>query len=431
MGIFEIERNPMKKVLMIAHQFPPVGGSGVQRTVKFVKYLRNFDYEPIVLTRDASKAALKDESLLSDVPEGIKVVRTKACNLAELPGILKYFGKVVNKILIPDSEIIWQLFARKEAIHAIEKNEIDVIYTTSSPYSDHLLGVYLKKKFPHIPLVCDFRDEWTNNPYHVRKGYRAKKERAQEKMVLAYANCLITNTPVMLANFLRDNPETKDKFHVIPNGYDDEDFDGIEDIKPSNDKFTLTYTGLLYGNRKPDNFFQALKKAIDQGVIDKSKISVKLIGNYKADLLQSKIDSFGLTGIVVLMPYMKHKECLKELMKSDALLLIEPSGPGAEAFYTGKVFEYMNTGRPILATIPERGAAAQLISDTKTGLVSDFNDIDNTTKNLINLYNCWADNSMPLEPVASEVHKFERKELTKALVQVLNRSLKSNKQGGF
>lgn len=414
----------MKKVLMVAHQFPPVGGSGVQRTVKFVKYLRMFDYEPVVLTRDASKAALTDETLLSDVPEGIKVIRTKAYDFAALPGFLKYFGKVINKLLIPDSERIWQYASRKKAVAAIKENNIDVIYTTSAPYSDHLLGVYLKKQFPEIPLVCDFRDEWTNNPYHIRKGLRAKIERSQEKMVLATADYLITNTPVMLANFLRDNPETKDKFHVIPNGYDEEDFEDLCDIQPTNDKFTLTYTGLLYGKRKPDNFFEALKRAISQGSIDKSKILVRLIGNFKKDILQSTIDSYGLTGVVTLMPYMKHRECLAELIKSDALLLIEPSGPGAEAFYTGKVFEYMNTERPILATIPQRGAAAQLVRETKTGLVSDFNDIENTTANLINLYNCWKDKIKPVTPIKSEVIKFERKELTKSLSQVLNKSIK-------
>ncbi|WP_024832315.1 glycosyltransferase family 4 protein [Ruminiclostridium josui] len=414
----------MKKVLMIAHQFPPIGGSGVQRTVKFVKYLRNFDYEPIILTRDASKAALKDETLLKDVPDGIKVIRTMACDFAALPGVFKYFGKIVNKLLIPDSERIWQRFARKQALAAIKDNKIDVIYTTSAPYSDHLLGVYLKKQYPEIPLVCDFRDEWTNNPYHVRKGLRAKIERNQEKMVLKYADCLITNTPVMLSNFLRDNPETKDKFYVIPNGYDDEDFEGIEGIEPSNDKFTLTYTGLLYGKRKPDNFFEALKRAIDEGSVDKSKIRVRLIGNYKVEQLQEVIDSYKLREIVSLMPYMKHRECLTELMKSDALLLIEPSGPGAEAFYTGKVFEYMNTKRPILASIPQHGAAAQLIKATKTGLVSDFNDIETTKKNLIQLYNCWRNGTNSVNPVVEEVKKFERKELTKSLVEVLNNSFK-------
>lgn len=413
----------MKKVLMIAHQFPPIGGSGVQRTVKFVKYLRSFGFEPVVLTRDASKAALKDETLLSDVPEGIKVIRTTACDFAALPGFLKYFGKVVNKLLIPDSERIWQHMARKKALSAVKEDKIDVIYTTSAPYSDHLLGLYLKKHFPEIPLVCDFRDEWTNNPYHVRKGIRAKIERSQEKAVLAHADCLITNTPVMLSNFLRDNPGTRDKFHVIPNGYDDEDFEAIKDIRTANSRFTLTYTGLLYGRRKPDNFFEALKRAIEHGSIDKSKIAVRLIGNFKIEALQSTIDSFGLKDVVSLMPYMKHQECLSELMKSDALLLIEPSGPGAEAFYTGKVFEYMNTERPILATIPQNGAAAQLVTDTKTGLVSDFNDIENTVKNLTYLYNCWIDKVKPLNPVKSEVNKFERKELTKSLAEVLNKAI--------
>lgn len=417
----------MKKVLIIAHQFPPIGGSGVQRTLKFVKYLRNFDYEPIVLTREASQAALKDETLLSDIPSGIKIVRTRAYDFAALPGVLKYVGKLLNKILIPDPAVVWQYTSRKKALEVLKANDIDVVYTTSAPYSDHLLGIYLKKRLPSIPLVCDFRDEWTNNPYHVRRFLRAKIERSLEKKVLASANCLIANTPVMLANFLRDNPETKNKFYVIPNGYDDDDFVGIKAIEPANTKFTLTYTGLLYGKRKPDNFFAALRKAIDEGQIDKNKIYIRLIGNFKLSLLQEKINSFRLNKIVTLLPYMKHRECLIELLQSDALLLIEPSGPGAEAFYTGKIFEYMNTGRPILAAIPRNGAAAQLIADTNTGLISDYNDINGTAKNLIFLYNCWAHKLQPLEPDNSKVEKYERKELTKLLVKVLNDSI--NKSG--
>jgi glycosyltransferase involved in cell wall biosynthesis len=292
-----------------------------------------------------------------------------------------------------------------------------------------LLGLYLKKHFPFVPLVCDFRDEWTNNPYHVRKNLRAKIERRQEKKVLLAADCLITNTPVMLSNFLRDNPETKNKFYVIPNGYDDEDFEGIKDIIPANERFTLTYTGLLYGKRKPNNFLAALKSAIEQEQIDIAKIHVQLIGNFKADQLQEKIDSLNLNNVVVLLPYLKHRDCLVELLKSDALLLIEPSGPGAEAFYTGKVFEYMNTGRPILATIPYKGAAAQLIVTTNTGLVSDYDDIESTVKNLSYLYKCWVNNSHPLKPNKAEVQKYERKELTKLLVKVLNDSF--IKFGGF
>lgn len=414
----------MKKILIVAHQFPPIGGSGVQRTLKFVKYLRNCGYEPVVLTRDASQASLKDETLLSDIPDGIKIIRTRAFDFVNLTGILKYPGKLAGRLLIPDAEAIWQLAAHKKACELLKSLDIDVIYTTSAPYSDHILGLYLKRRFPGIPLVCDFRDEWTNNPYHIRKGLRAKIERSLEKKVLSAADCLIANTPVMLSNFIRDNPDTRDKFYVIPNGFDEEDFEGIKDITPLNDRFTLTYTGLLYGKRKPDNFFEALRQSIKQQLIDKSKIMIKLIGNFKAGQLQDKIDSFNLSDIITLLPYMKHRDCLEELLKSDALLLIEPSGPGAEAFYTGKVFEYMNTGRPILATIPYRGAAAQLITHTNTGLVSDYNDIPGTIRNLAFLYNCWVNNTRPLVPNVSEVRKYERKALTKLLSEVLDTSLK-------
>ncbi len=413
----------MKKVLVIAHQFPPIGGSGVQRTLKFVKYLRDFGYEPVVFTRDSSRAALKDESLLSDIPYGTKIVRTRAYDLASLPGLLKYPGKLTNRVLIPDAEVVWQHAARLKAIEVVVANNIDVIYSTSAPYSDHLLGLFLKKQLPRIPWVCDFRDEWSNNPYLLRRGLRARIERNMEKQVLLKSDCLITNTPVMLAHFVRDYPQTKDKFHVIPNGFDDEDFTGLEYVKPENKKFTLTYTGLFYGRRKPDNFFMALNKAIETGKLDKEKISVQLIGNFKTELLKEKIEGYNLKNIVKLVPYMKHRACLVELVKSDALLLIEPSGPGSEAFYTGKVFEYMNAGRPILASIPYNGAAAQLILRTNTGLVSDFNDIEGTIRNLLYLYNCWLHKTPPLTPDKKEIRKYERKELTKELVKVLDASV--------
>ncbi len=413
----------MKKVLMIAHQFPPIGGSGVQRTVKFVKYLRGFGYEPVVLTRSAEKATLKDETLLSDIPEGIEVIRTKSCDFAEWPSIFSYGGKIIKRLLIPDGERVWAMNAKKQAVEYLKNNHIDAIYTTSAPYSDHLLGLYLKKKFPQIPLICDFRDEWTNNPYHVRKGYRARLERKEEMAVLAAADQLITNTPVMLANFLRDNPDTKNKFSVIPNGYDQEDFTEIKDIIPKNSVFTLTYTGLLYGRRKPDNFFAALKAAVESGHIDRKNIKVQLIGNYKKEALQATIDSYGVSDMVVLLPYMKHKDSLKELMKSDALLLIEPSGPGAEAFYTGKVFEYMNTRRPILATIPGKGAAAQLVSNTGTGLVSDYDDIKTTKENLVKLFRGWKEGKTILTPDYEQVLKFERRELTKELASILDKAI--------
>lgn len=421
----------MKKVLVIAYQFPPMGGSGIQRTAKFVKYLRNFGWEPVVFTARIPKNSLKDESLLRDIPPGVKVVRTAAWNLTELSGILKYPGKLIGrKILIPDSERIWQLAGGKTAARIIKEEGIDVIYTTSYPYSDHLMGLYLKRIFPDIPWVADFRDEWTNNPYLLNKPHnrvRMSIEKRMEKKVLKNADYLITNTHVMLQNFINNNKDIEDlesRFCFIPNGYDKDDFKDLPVYEGENEKFTMTYTGLLYGQRKPDTLFEAVKRLISNGSVDAGKIKIKLIGNYKEGYINGLVERFGLTGIVDIYPYMEHSECLKHLTASDALLHIEGNAPGSEAFYSGKIFEYMNTGRPVLAVIPEKGAAAQLIRDTKIGLVSGSDDVEHTMENIKQLYDMWANKITSFAPDKDKIARYEREALTAELADVFRKITK-------
>ena len=300
-------------------------------------------------------------------------------------------GKFISrKLLIPDSERLWEIFSGKTAEKVIESHNIQLIYTTSLPYSSHLMAIHLKKKYPHIPWVADFRDEWTNNPYILDNPYnpiRMSIERKMEKKVLRTADCLITNTPIMLKNFLennRDITDLKDRFFVIPNGYDPDDFKhvhlGPSSAISSNDSFTITYTGSFYGRRKPDIFFNALGQLIAENKINKDNIHVKLIGNFKTEQIDQILEKYALKGVVDILPYMDHDQCILNMAASDCLLLIEGAGPGAEAFYTGKVFEYMVAGRPILAIIPQHGAAAQLIKETNTGLISDCTDLHATKK---------------------------------------------------
>lgn len=420
----------MKKVLMIAYSFPPTGGPGVQRSLKFVKYLRNFGWEPLVMTRDIKNMRLIDESLNKDIPEGVKIFRTRPCEFTELDGIFKYFGKFVSrKVLIPDGERLWGEFAKATAVKAVKKEKVDLIYTTSVPYSAHLIGLHLKRRFPGIPWVADFRDEWTNNPYLLDNPHnklRMSIEKRMERRVLEKADYLITNTPVMLDNFLRINSgmALEDHFSVIPNGYDSDDFKGVTGIPPSNDSFTITYTGSMYGRRKPDYFFQALSELIAEGKIDRAKIKVQLIGILQKDSLDKLLDRYSLQETVKILPYMDHDECVAYMAASDALLLIEGGGPGSEAFYTGKVFEYLASRRPILANIPAKGAAAQLISSTRAGLISDYNDIERTKENLLRLYEAWHNKTNIIEPDKAQIAKYERKVLTNELAIVFEKACK-------
>ena len=334
----------MKKVLVVANSFPPMGGPGVQRSSKFVKHLRKFGYEPIVLTRDMANVQVRDETLMQDIPEGVKIVRTKAYETEEWKGIFRIPGKVIARMMIPDGTSLWARMSREDGI--------EYIYTTSAPYCAHLLGRYVKKKVPQVKWVADFRDEWTNNPYTLdnpHNAFRTRIEKNMEKSVMIETDALVTNTPVMKENFIKNHNIKSDKFHVIPNGYDEEDFAGYEKKAVNNNQFTLVYTGALYGRRKPDTFFEALKQLIHEDKVDGNKIKVRLMGNYYKERLQKVIDSFGLTPQIEIVGYVPHDICIKEQMSCDVLVLIEGTGKGSNAFYTGKLFEYMNTGKPVLA----------------------------------------------------------------------------------
>lgn len=413
----------MKKVLMIANQFPPMGGSGVQRSVKFVKHLRSFGYEPVVFTRTVGNMLLKDETLLKDVPEGVRIIRTPAKECTELKGVMRIPGKVLGKVMIPDSARLWELGSRSEVLKVLREENIDLVYTTSAPYSDHLLGLYIKKKMPEVKWVADFRDEWTNNPYTLDNPYnpvRTSVEKKMEYSVLVGADALITNTPVMRRNFVNNNNLKGDNFYVIPNGYDVEDFADYNTEKPSNNKFTLVYTGALYGRRKPDTFFEAIKQLKEEGKIDGSKLKVRLIGNYHKDKLQAQIDSYGLTDQIEIVGYVPHNECIRCQLGADVLVLIEGCGRGSDAFYTGKIFEYMNTGRPVLAVLPENGAAADLVRESKIGVVAHTENVEAIKAALKGYYDSWTEGRLEFSPDRSVIERFERKELTRELAEVFD-----------
>lgn len=413
----------MKKVLIVANAFPPIGGAGVQRSVKFVKHLRKFGYEPVVLTRTADKIEVFDETLMKDIPDGVKVIRTKAYDPRGLSGILKLPGKAVGKLMIPDSDRMWAEKSKRAAVEIIKKEKIEYIYTTSAPYSAHLLGLYVKTNLSNIKWVADFRDEWTNNPYILDNPHnkiRSAIEKDMESKVLNTADALITNTPVMRENFVKTHNLKGENFFVIPNGYDEEDFAGYEKVPVHNERFTMVYTGALYGRRKPDTFFAALQQLIEENKIDGKKVVVKLFGNYHKDKLQTQIDSYNLTGKVEIVGYVSHDVCIKEQMQSDVLVLIEGTGRGAEAFYTGKIFEYMNTGKPVLALLPENGVAADLVRESNIGIVAHTDNVEQIKRNLLQYYSEWENGTLKFVPNQSVIERYERKKLTEKLAEVFD-----------
>lgn len=412
----------MKKVLIIANEFPPMGGSGVQRTTKFVKYLPEFGIEPIVVTKQHT-GSLTDETLLEELPKDLKIYRLKPYDMVNKKGLLKLpFKFIGTRLISPDSEYFWYYFNKEKVANIIKEHKIQSIYTTSYPYSSHLMGLYLKRIFPDIRWITDFRDEWTNNPYHLDDFYRKirfKFEKKKELEVTGECDFLITNTQFMLDNFIKDNPSLKGRSTYIPNGYDDDDFTGLDNKRNGEDKFVITHTGSLYGRRNLTEFLDGLKIVIENKSVDKDRLEIRIVGNVYKKVLDEYAEQYDLTGIIKAYGYMPHKQSIQMLYNSDILLLLIGKGKGSENFYTGKLFEYIKADRPILGIVPQNGAAAQVIIETNTGDIVDPNNIEGISDSIIKYYHSWEKGESLHSPKWDKIEKYSRKSQAKKLANII------------
>ncbi|HCO18421.1 MAG TPA: hypothetical protein DIT39_02235 [Tissierellales bacterium] len=275
--------------------------------------------------------------------------------------------------------------------------------------------------FPEIPWICDFRDEWTNNPYHldsIYKKIKLKMEKRKEFEVTSNCDFFITNTPLMLKGFISDDPSLAEKSVFIPNGYDEDDFRDSEDRRDGGERFVITYTGSLYGRRNLDEFMEGLRAAIDRGHIRVDKLEIRIVGNIYEKVVNSYAEKYGLKDSIRSYGYLPHKESIQMLFNSDVILLVIGKGKGSRNFYTGKIFEYIRANRPILAIVPKDGVAADVIYETNTGKVVDPEDIEGVTAVLSELYKEWAEGRISHDPNWSEIEKYSRKKQTEALSDI-------------
>lgn len=387
----------------------------MQRTAKFVKYLSRQGYHPVVITKEY-QGGLKDYSLLQDLGEYSRY---------DLPGHDWVNGKgllgrikniIATRLFIPDADTFWYRKHRQRILDIINKENIEWVYTTSYPYSDHLIGLYAKTRCSNIKWIVDFRDEWTNNPYHKSQWHKKARwfiEKKMERAVLGNCDYLITNTPFMLENFIDDVPELENKSTYIPNGYDEEDFQLYQLKNQNNSKFKIIYVGSLYGRRIPDYFFEAIKELHSELVVTPETMEIEFIGHYNQKRMNRYIEDFNLHGMMTVKEYMPHDQLLESVGYANALLLIERE----KNFYTGKIFEYLKMGVPILATVPIDGAAASVIYETGTGAVVDAEDVPGIKNAVRKLYEGWKENQIIYHPKEEAIRTYSRESQTKQLIQ--------------
>jgi len=360
-----------KKVLIITYYWPPAGGPGVQRWLKFIKYLPDFNIEPIVYVPSNPNYPVTDESLVDEIPKGLTVIKQPIVEPYQLASKLsKGKSDTISKGIIPEQKkqgVMERLMlfvrgnffipdARKKWIKPsvnylstyIRDYSIDTIITTGPPHSLHLIGEQLKHKLD-ILWVADFRDPWTTIGYHkkLRLLPRAKKKHKElESKVLNSADKIIVTSNNTKLNFAT---LTKQPIEVITNGYDYESVASVE----LDEKFSISHIGSLLSDRNPEVLWKVLKELIDINKVFASMLQLNFVGSVSEEVLRS-LEEYNLSQYVNLKGYVPHVEAIKYQIKSQVLLLIEIDSEDTKCIIPVKLFEYMVSNRPILSIGPKR-----------------------------------------------------------------------------
>lgn len=453
-----------KKVLIIAYHFPPSGGGGVQRTLKFVKYLEDFGWKPVVLTASNPDDPIVDKSLADEIPNEIKVYRTFSFEITRYEKNLSLWVKSLNKkdgsnefhasnshhnkngldlknvlkkiylfltfwLRIPDSKVGWLPSAFLKSLSIIYSERIDLIFVTSPPHSSQLLGLLLKK-LTRKPLVADFRDEWIEKDFMLKyQGLsrdRIKFEKYLSSKVLRNVTTVIANTEVRKQMSLEAYPFIS-LIQVIPNGYDAEDmYRAKANCRGHADtKFHICHTGYLYP-RTAFPFFEAFRELLQEKPEFSNKIQFDLVGylekEYQVFVLDNK-----LTANVKIWGHLRHIDSVTFLLKSQLLLYLmgDEFGKGTIA---GKLYEYLASGRPILGVVPTTGASASLIEKTKSGWVIDSKDKLGIKCKLIDLFETYSRQGLRTDNDWSVIEDFERRTLTRKLASVFDQCVMTRSQ---
>jgi len=357
-----------KTALFIAYNFPPHGGSGVQRSTKFVKYLREFGWDVVVLTADEDAGVVRDDSLLEEIPSDTHIERVKAFTTGPIiewttKRRIRLLGVLLNAALsLPDYAIFWSKKARPAALRLVEEHNIDLIYSTSGPYSSHLLGKWLKRK-TGLPWFADFRDPWSTRlaPPWV-PGYKPVN-RWLERSVYQFADRVCCVSKTWTEDLAAVDRRTPEKFTTISNGYDEAQFPELPPWPRREDTFTMLYTGTFHINRRPGAIVAAVDALIAAGDLDAKTTKVVFIGE-NVHLHVPQRSPFECHG------YVKHSELGAFREQADCLLLILPTSAGAKGNHSGKLYEYIAANRPILGIVCPDGEAETLIHSTQTGIAT-------------------------------------------------------------
>ena len=419
------------KVLIVTYYWPPAGGSGVQRWLKFVKYLQDFGITPVVYTVDNPEYTLVDAELQNEIPRNLEVLKkpiqepnkilsklkskqqeTSAGFLNPDPSFLeKQLQYIRANYFIPDARKFWVKPSVKYLSEYLKNNKIDIVITTGPPHSLHLIGLELQKTIP-VKWIADFRDPWTDIDYFHQLPLTDKsrqKHRELEHKVVQNADQVLVVGKTMKENYKQFNKN----IHVITNG-----FDGVllGNKSELDKKFTITHVGMMNADRNPKTLWKVLSELVQEDKRFASVLKIKLIGKVAREVKES-IRKNQLEKYTEFIDYLPHNKVLDYQKSAQILLLAVNNVPASKGIITGKIFEYLQAKRPILAIAPSEGDLAEIISKTNSGVVVDFDNQDNLKNTILNFYKKYTDDELNTESI--HIEQYHRKNLTRQLSDVI------------
>lgn len=428
----------MRKVLIITYYWPPSGGGGVQRWLKFVKYFRNYGIEPIIFTPENPERPSIDNSLLDEIPDGIEIIKNKIWEPYSY--YKKFTGRkksdkiqtaflnekkvksnlleniavwIRGNIFIPDARKYWIKPSVKVLSNYISNNKIDTIVTTGPPHSAHLIGYQLKQN-TGIPWLADFRDPWTNIDYYkdLKLGKRAdKKHHKLEKLILEKADSISVISPGMQKEFMSI---VNRKYHIIPNGYDSEDI--IDHPITETDEFVLSHIGSMSKTRTPYNLLEVLSELIIENKSFDKKLKIKNVGKIDMHALEI-FKKNNLSEKLEIVDYLPHNEVIAEQQSASMLLLLVNNTPNAKLILTGKIFEYLASKRPIICIAPEDGDAAKVIDECNAGKTFGFEEKQKLKNYILECFEKFEKGKLKTKSINTD--KYSREKLTEKMSEAI------------
>lgn len=425
----------MKRALIVTYYWPPAGGPGVQRWLKFVKYFADFNVKPIVYIPENPTYPLVDENFIAEIPADLEILKhpikepyrfakvfskqkTKKMSSGIMP---KKESSVLEKLMlyirgnffIPDARVGWVNPSVKFLSEYIEQNLVDVVITTGPPHSLHLIGMRLKEKLG-INWIADFRDPWTTIHYHkslrLNKASQRKHKRLEAK-ALNNADVVTVTSPTTKKEFelLTNTP-----IEVVTNGFDVSEVSEV----PLDSSFTISHIGSLLSERNPELLWELLSEIANENLNFAKTLQLKFAGAV-SDTVKTSLENYKLAENCKFLGYVPHKEALQLQRQSQVLLLLEINSAETRAIIPGKLFEYLAAQRPILALGPVGSDIETILNETNSGFFFNYSEKEALKAKIISLYETYLKGNLKVD--SNSIEQFSRKSVTKKMASVITR----------